>query len=200
MEWELYEKYKAQDDKALEFTERYAQKVRDAKESVAAAVVVYEDVLRKGFAGESVGTQKKKALGDIDKAKAALQVAEKEASQANEYAEQELQGRITVEDLWADWDNSIEPKVQKERVQPIIERAQKAILEYYRSIVAYYELNNEFNEIGSDLNSLARGRKGAQRYFYGVFQDADMPKIDEHIIEQIHRYQKLPVALQEKTN
>ncbi|MEM5659531.1 hypothetical protein AAHB50_28880 [Bacillus toyonensis] len=90
--WKLYEEYKEQDKKALELQERYIQKVKDAKEGVTSAVVAYEDILKKEFAGESVATQKKKALSDIDKARTAIQVAEEEAKQAHDYAAAELQG------------------------------------------------------------------------------------------------------------
>ncbi|XLP22306.1 hypothetical protein ACFMB7_28330 [Bacillus toyonensis] len=198
MEWKLYEDYKKQDEKALELTERYAQKVKDAKEGVTAAVLAYEDVLKKGFAGESVATQKKKTLSDIEKARTALQVAENEEKQANEYAEQELQGKITIDDLAADWFGNVDPMLQKERVQPIVERAQKAIGEYYRTVLEYHQLNDEFRGVLSELNALSRGRKGASPTFSDVFAYGEMPKMSDGELGYIHRNKELPDAYKEE--
>ncbi|PGY17209.1 hypothetical protein [Bacillus cereus] len=198
MEWKLYEDYKKQDEKALALTERYAQKVKEAKEGVTAATAAYEDILKKEFAGESVATQKKKALSDIDKAKAALEVAEKEEKQANEYAEQELQGKITIDDLAADWFGTIDPMLQKERVQPIVERAQKAIGEYYRTVLEYYQLNAEFGGLLSKLNELSRGRKGASPFFNDVFDYRELPKMSDDELGYIYRNKDLPEAYKEE--
>ncbi|MGM2415967.1 hypothetical protein ACS2MN_21300 [Bacillus cereus group sp. BceL062] len=198
LNWKLYEDYKEQDKKALELTERYAQKVKEAKEGVTAATAAYEDILKKEFAGESVATQKKKALSDIDKAKAALEVAEKEEKQANEYAEQELQGKITIDDLAADWFGTIDPMLQKERVQPIVERAQKAIGEYYRTVLEYYQLNAEFGGLLSKLNELSRGRKGASPFFNDVFDYRELPKMSDDELGYIYRNKDLPEAYKEE--
>ncbi|ACJ78570.1 MULTISPECIES: hypothetical protein [Bacillus cereus group] len=200
MEWKLYEDYKKQDEKALALTERYAQKVKDAKEGVTAAVVAYEDVLKKEFAGGSVATQKKKAQSDIDKARAALEFAEKEEKQANEYAEQELQGKITIDDLAADWFGTIDPMLQKERVQPIVERAQKAIGEYYRTVLEYYQLNDEFGGLLSKLNELSRGRKGASPFFNDVFDYRELPKMSDDELGYIYRNKELPEAYKKEEN
>lgn len=198
MKWKLYEDYKKQDEKALALTERYAQKVKEAKEGVTAATAAYEDILKKEFAGESVATQKKKALSDIGKAKGALEVAEKEEKQANEYAEQELQGKITIDDLAADWFGTIDPMLQKERVQPIVERAQKAIGEYYRTVLEYYQLNAEFGGLLSKLNELSRGRKGASPFFNDVFDYRELPKMSDDELGYIYRNKDLPEAYKEE--
>ncbi|OKA23406.1 hypothetical protein [Bacillus cereus] len=202
MEWKLYEEYKKQDEKALELTERYAQKVKDAKEGVTAAVVAYEDVLKKEFAGESVATQKKKALSDIDKARAALQVAEEEASQAVTYANEELQGNITRVDLSNDWHNNIEPAIRKERFEPIKERAYTALKEYYSALADFYKFGDEFSGLLSELQEIERnawrtGEKGMYTYT-DIASINDMPKpSDEHLM-QVYQTRDLPYAYKEE--
>ncbi|MEH7464362.1 hypothetical protein V7166_20535 [Bacillus thuringiensis] len=200
--WKLYEDYKAQDDKANELTERYAQKVKDAKEGVAAAVAAYEDILKKEFSGESVGTKKAKALSDIEKEKAALQTAEEESKQAYDYAAKELSENITLDDLANDWFGNINPMLQKERVQPIVERAHKAISEYYHSVLEYYQLNDEFRGLIGELNGLNRGRKGAAHHYGDVFLSNDMPKPSDADLMYIQRTRELPEEFHkvEKTN
>ncbi|HFU7057686.1 TPA: hypothetical protein ACGN81_004769 [Bacillus cereus] len=202
MEWKLYEEYKKQDEKALELTERYAQKVQEAKAGVTAAVVAYEDVLKKEFAGESVATQKKKALSDIDKARAALQVAEEEAKQANDYAEQELQGSIDSVALWHDWNENIEPAIRKERLEPIVGRAKTALKEYYSALADFYKLGDEFSGLLTELQELERsawrtGRKG-MRIYTDIAQLRDMPKPSDEDLAQVYQTRDLPYAYKEE--
>ncbi|PEB54190.1 hypothetical protein CON65_16560 [Bacillus pseudomycoides] len=202
LNWKLYEDYKEQDRKALELTERYAKKVKDAKEGVTAAVVAYEDVLKKEFAGESVATQKKKALSDIDKARTALQVAEEEAKQANEYAEQELQGTISRVELANDWNENIEPAIRKERLVPIVEKAHKGLKEYYSALADFYKLNDEFSGLLSELQEIERSawRAGEKRmYTYtDIAQLGDIPKPSDDDLMQVYRTRDLPDAYKEE--
>ncbi|PEF24962.1 hypothetical protein [Bacillus pseudomycoides] len=202
MEWKLYEEYKKQDEKALALTERYAQKVKDAKEGVAAAVLAYEDVLKKEFAGESVATQKKKAVSDIEKARAALQVAEEEAKQANDYAEQELQGSIDSIALWHDWNENIEPAIRKERLEPIVGRAKTALKEYYSALADFYKLGDEFSGLLTELQEIERsawrtGRKG-MRIYTDIAQLRDMPKPSDEDLAQVYQTRDLPDAFKEE--
>ncbi|HDR6270998.1 TPA: hypothetical protein QCU37_004596 [Bacillus cereus] len=200
--WELYEEYKKQDEKANELQERYAQKVKDAKEGVAAAVEVYEDILKKEFAGENVATQKKTALSNIDKARAALQVAEGEEKQAYDYAVEELSGSIGSIALWHDWNENIEPAIRKERLVPIVERAHKGLKEYYSALADFYKLNDEFSSLLSELQELDRsewraGRKGS-RVYTDIAQLRDMPKPSDEDLAQVYQTRDLPEAYKEE--
>ncbi|MEH6891316.1 hypothetical protein V7024_16735 [Bacillus sp. JJ864] len=202
MEWKLYEDYKIQGVKALEFVESYAQKVRDAKEGVTAAVAAYEDTLNREFSGESIGAKKAKALENIEKANAALEVAEKEASKAYDYAAKELQDEVTLDDLANDWFGNINPMLQKERVQPIVERAHNGLQEYYSALVDFYKLNDEFGGLIAELNQLGRGLKGAIPSFSDVFALRDMPKPSDTDLMYVQRTKELPEEFrkEEKTN
>ncbi|MGM2670762.1 hypothetical protein ACS2QR_22760 [Bacillus cereus group sp. Bce026] len=196
--WELYEEYKVQDRKANELVEQYAQKVKDAKEGVTATVVAYEDILKKEFAGESVATQKKKALSDIDKARTALQVAEEEARQAHGYATAELQGGIDSIALWHDWNENIEPAIRKERLEPIVGRAHTALKEYYSALADFYKLGDEFSGLISEVQEIERsawraGRKGMHTYT-DIVQLKDMPKPSDEDFIRVYQTRDLPDA------
>ncbi|MGQ0414400.1 hypothetical protein ACT4UL_00105 [Bacillus sp. HC-TM] len=99
MEWKLYDEFSVQNDKAHEFIAGYREKVQAAKEDVTAATLAYEDILKQEFAGKKVATQKKAALAEIEKAQAALRIAEDEYSKAKDYAMANLAGTITLDDL-----------------------------------------------------------------------------------------------------
>lgn len=204
--WELYEEYKKQDEKANELTERYAQKVKDAKEGVIAAIVAYEDILKKEFAGESVATQKKTALSNIDKARAALQVSEDEAKKAYDYAIEEISGSINSMHLVDDWLKNVEPAIHKERFDPIKERAHKALKEYYSALADFYKLNDEFSGLLSELNELERQRsigrlqRGERGTFtYGdIAQLKEMPMPSDEDLAQVYQTRDLPYAYKEE--
>lgn len=204
--WELYEDYKKQDEKANELQERYAQKVKDAKEGVTATTAAYEDILKKEFAGESVATQKKKALSDIDKARAALEVAEAEEKQAYDYAMEELQGRINSMHLVDDWCANIEPSIRKDRFDPIKERAHNALKVYYSALADFYKLNDEFSGLLSELNQLERNRSigRLQRGERGTYTYTDvaplreMPKPSDDDFMQVFKTRDLPYAYKEE--
>lgn len=202
MEWKLYEEYKKQDEKALELTERYAQKVKGAKEGVTAAVLAYEDVLKKEFAGESVATQKKKAVSDIEKARTALQVAEEEAKQANDYAAGELQGSIDSITLWHDWMDNFKPTIRKERLEPIVGRAHAALKEYYSALADFYKLGDEFRGLQSEAQKIEHGRQRAGGKMIYTFTDIaslnDMPQPSNEDLMQVHLTRDLPYAYKEE--
>lgn len=200
--WKLYEDYKEQDKKALELTERYAQKVKDAKEGVTAAVVAYEDVLKEEFAGESVATQKKKAISDIDKARAALQVAEEEVKQANDYAAEELQGSVDSISLHRDWMNNVQPTIRKERLEPIVGRAHTALKEYYSAVADFYKLGDEFSGLISELHNIESARRRAGGKMSYTFLDVatlrDMPKPSDEDLMRVYQTRDLPDAYKEE--
>lgn len=200
--WKLYEEYKEQDKKALELQERYGQKVKDAKEGVVAAVVAYEDVLKKEFAGESVATQKKTALSNIDKTRTDLQVAEEEASKAYDYAMGELLGSIDSIALWNDWNENIEPTIRKERLEPIVGRAHTALKEYYSALADFYKLGDEFSGLQSEVQEIERGRQRAGGKMMYVFTDIaslnDMPKPSDEDFMQVFQTRDLPYAYKEE--
>lgn len=200
--WELYEEYKKQDEKALELTEKYTTKVKNAKDEVTTSLDAYEDVLKKEFAGENVSTQKKKVLNDIEKAKTALQVAEEEAKQANEYANQELQGKINSINLVDDWLENIEPTIRKTRFEPIVKQAQTALKDYYSALVDFYKLNDEFSGLLSELNELerTRKRKRGDRGSY-VYTDiaplSELPKPTNEDLMYIQQTKSIPDEFKE---
>ncbi|MGG1163602.1 MULTISPECIES: hypothetical protein [Bacillus cereus group] len=111
-----------------------------------------------------------------------------------------MQGKITIDDLAADWFGKIDPMLQKERVQPIVERAQKAIGEYYRTVLEYYQLNDEFRGVLSELNALSRGRKGASPFFNDVFDYRELPKMSDDELGYIYRNKELPEAYKKEEN
>ncbi|HHP5664239.1 TPA: hypothetical protein ACSC6G_004576 [Bacillus paranthracis] len=200
--WELYEEYKKQDEKANELTERYAQKVKDAKEGVTAAVVAYEDILKKEFAGESVATQKKTALSNIDKARAALQVSEDEAKKAYDYAVEELSGSIDSIALWHDWMDNVQPAIRKELLEPIIGRAHTALKAYYSALADFYKLGDEFSGLISEVQEIERGRQRAGGKMMYTFLDVatlkDMPKPSDEDLAQVYQTRDLPYAYKEE--
>lgn len=175
MEWKLFKDYKEQEKKALEFTERYLQKIQDAKSNVANALAAYEDTLRKEFAGESVSSQKKKALSDIAKAEAAVKVAEEEYSKANDYASERM-GKITADDLTNDWNNNVVTTLRRERLAPIVKQAQEGLQAYYGAIQDFINLSNEYKGELEEIRQMNRGRKGAHSIPYPATNFNDLPK------------------------
>ncbi|MEH7463870.1 hypothetical protein V7166_17810 [Bacillus thuringiensis] len=203
MEWKLYESYKKQDEKANEFVENYAQKVRDVKEGVTAAVDAYEELLRKEFAGEAVSTKKAKALSDIDKARAALQVAEEEASKANDYAHEHLAGEITLDDLIDDWNGNVVPTLRRDRVAAIKQQSYEGLKLYYGAIQDLMCLNAECSLAQGDIKEKVRKHRSKDGYrsLHDVanFNDvADHPKDTDWIT--LLKYNKVPDLYRKEEN
>lgn len=170
MKWELYDKYKVQDKDAQEFKAKYQQKVQDAKESVTAAVEAYEAILQREFAGEAVATEKKKALENIAKSKAALKVVEEEASKAYTYASENLAGKISIQDLANDWYGNIRPSLRQERVAVIAQQAQDGLQAYYSAVQDLMRLNDEYAVVAGDV------LRRAGKVYIPVADFNDLPK------------------------
>ncbi|EEK48049.1 hypothetical protein ABE42_28720 [Bacillus thuringiensis] len=150
VEWKLHEEFKKQDKKALEFIAEYQQKVQAAKENVTAATVAYEAILQREFAGEEVAAEKQEALDNIDKGRAAVKVAEEEHSKANDYANEHLRGKITLEDLTADWNGNMRPSIRGNEFADIKQRAHEGLKAYYEAVQDLIALENACSAALSD--------------------------------------------------
>ncbi|MEK4839993.1 hypothetical protein [Bacillus sp. FSL L8-0152] len=190
--WELIQKWEVQADKANEMKARYAQKIEDAKAVVREATVKYEMILRQEFEGQDVAAEKEKALSDIEKAKAAVQVAEEEENKAFKYANEHLHGKITIHDLVKDFRSNVAPQIQKEELQPIIDRADKALFEYYEALAEFYQKRETVRHTVEWLNE--RGRKA--KPYAGSTQNPMnvryMPKPTNKVLKQVEDYRYVP--------
>lgn len=190
--WELIQKWEVQADKANEMKARYAQKIEDAKAVVREATVKYEMILRQEFEGLDVATEKEKALSDIEKAKAAVQVAEEEENKAFEYANEYLHGKITIHDLVKDFRSNVSPQIEKEELQPIIDRADKALLEYYEALAEFYEKKRTVQYTTDWLNERARKQKPRIGITLNPMNVRYMPKPTNEVLKQVEDFRYVP--------
>ncbi|PEQ52357.1 MULTISPECIES: hypothetical protein [Bacillus] len=193
MKWELYNKFRVQDKEANEFIATYQEKVQAAKEKVTVATKAYETILQREFSGEDVAAEKQKALDNIEKAQAAVKVAEGEHSKAHEYAIANLSGTITLDDLVDDWRNNVVPTVRREKVDPLRQKAQQGLADYYAAIQEILRIEDDHTWVREHLNEKLRKRKGATQILLGVTGIGDIP---EHPSDQdwynIVKYRQVP--------
>ncbi|EJR54312.1 MULTISPECIES: hypothetical protein [Bacillus] len=175
MEWKLYDEFAVQNDKANEFIAGYREKIKTAKEDVAAATKAYEAILQQEFAGEKVATQKKAALADIEKARAVLKVAEGEYSKANDYAMANLAGTITLDDLARDWRNNFVPTLRQEKVDPLRQKAEQGLKDYFAAVLEILRIESENQWAVEFMNERFRSRKGARPIMQNAAGIVDIP-------------------------
>ncbi|HEF1903750.1 hypothetical protein [Bacillus tropicus] len=175
MEWKLYDEFTVQNDKANEFIAGYREKVQTAKEAVTSATKAYEAILQKEFAGEKVATQKKAVLADIEKAQAALKVAEGEYSKANDYAMANLAGTITLDDLASDWRKNFVPTLRKEKVDPLRQKAEQGLKDYFAAVLEILRIESENKWAVEFMNERFRSRKGARPIMQNAAGIGDIP-------------------------
>ncbi|PEV40334.1 hypothetical protein [Bacillus thuringiensis] len=175
MEWKLYDEFTVQNDKAHEFIAGYREKVQSAKEEVTAATLAYEEILKQEFAGKKVAAQKKAALEAISKAQDALKVAEDEYTKANDYAAANLAGTITIDDLANDWRNNFVPTLRKKKVDPLRNKAEKALQDYFEAVVGILQIERENEWAINFMNERFRSRKGARPLMQNAAGIGDIP-------------------------
>lgn len=193
MKWELYDKFMVQDKRANEFTAAYQEKAQAAKEKVTAATKAYETILQREFSGDDVAVEKQKALDNIEKARAAVKIAEEEHSKAHTYAVANLAGTITLDDLADDWRNNVVPTVRREDVDPLRQKAQKGLADYYAAIQDILRIEDDHRRVREHLNEKFRKRAGDTRILLSVTGIGDIP---EHPSDQdwynIVKYGQVP--------
>ncbi|KIQ89865.1 hypothetical protein RW25_05450 [Bacillus sp. L_1B0_8] len=199
MKWDLYNKFRVQDKEANEFIATYQEKVQAAKEKVTVATKAYETTLQREFSGEDVSTEKQRALDNIEKAQAAVKVAEGEHSKAHEYAIANLSGTITLDDLVGDWRNNVVPTVRREKVDPLRQKAQQGLADYYDAIQEILRIEDDHMWVREHLNEKLRKRKGETHILLGVTGIGDIP---EHPSDQdwynIVKYRQVPARFKNK--
>ncbi|MEH7218757.1 hypothetical protein [Bacillus toyonensis] len=196
LRWELLDEFKAQDNKALEFQRKYKEKLEDEKKKAREAVENYEAILLKEFAGENVATAKKKVLVDIEKANEAVKVAEEERIKAVDYANKNLTGSITADDLHDDFIR-FRDEVREKVLQPILDRQRKALADYYQALADHYMLSDAYKDECETINQLTRKRKGSMRVSHRpteVYRDAILPKDAD--LEFVRISKEVPTHLQ----
>ncbi|QWH19213.1 hypothetical protein EXW62_19790 [Bacillus mycoides] len=158
--WKMIQEFDRQGEKAHEMQARYTQKVEDAKAVVREETVKYEMLLRKEFEGEDVAVEKEKALTDIEKAKAAVKVAEEESHKAYTYSNEYLHGKIRIHDLVNDFNQNIAPQIRKEDIYPLFVQAENALYDYYDALAKIYSIREEIRPTLDWLNDRSWAQKG----------------------------------------
>ncbi|MDA1836492.1 hypothetical protein PDJ96_07085 [Bacillus cereus group sp. BY17LC] len=193
MKWELYDEYTVQNDKAHKFIETYREKVQATKDGVTAATQAYEEILNQEFVGKKVDTKKKAALADIEKAKAALKVAESEYTKANDYAMTNLAGTITLDDLAADWQRNVVPTVRRDKVEPLRKKAEQGLKDYFEAVADILRLESENAWAVGFMNERFRSRKGARPLMQNVASFGDIPKPpNDSDWDKLLKYRQIP--------
>ncbi|WP_144660494.1 hypothetical protein [Bacillus tropicus] len=193
MKWELYDEYTVQNDKAQEFIGTYREKVQAAQDEVTAATLAYEEILKQEFEGKKVDAKKKAALANIEKAKAALKVAESEYTKANDYAMTNLAGTITLDDLAADWQRNVVPTVRRDKVEPLRKKAEQGLKDYFEAVADILRLESENAWAVGFMNERFRSRKGARPLMQNVASFGDIPKPpNDSDWDKLLKYRQIP--------
>ncbi|MEH6892245.1 hypothetical protein V7024_21770 [Bacillus sp. JJ864] len=193
MEWKLYDEFSVQNDKAHEFIAVYREKIQAAKEDVTAATLAYEEILNQEFVGKKVATQKKTALDNIDKARAAVKVAEDEYTKANDYAMTKLAGTITIDDLAHDWRTNFLPTVRKNKVDPLRKKAEQGLRDYFEAVAEILRVESENEWAVNFMNERFRSRKGARPLMQNAASIGDIPvPPNDNDWHKILKYKQIP--------
>ncbi|WP_020062788.1 hypothetical protein [Bacillus sp. 123MFChir2] len=193
MEWKLYDEFSVQHDKAHEFIAGYREKVQAAKNDVTAATQAYEEILNQEFVGKKVDAKKKAALADIEKAKAALKVAESEYTKANDYAMTNLAGTITLDDLARDWQTNFVPTVRKNKVDPLRKKAEQGLRDYFEAVEEILRVESENEWAVNFMNERFRSRKGARPLMQNAASIGDIPvPPNDNDWHKILKYKQIP--------
>ncbi|MEM5668440.1 hypothetical protein AAHB59_05035 [Bacillus cereus] len=133
--------------------------------------MAYEAILQREFAGEEVAAEKQEALDNIDKARAAVKVAEEEYSKANDYANEHLRGKITLEDLTADWNGNMCPSIRGNEFADIQQRAHEGLKAYYEAVQDLMDLENACKVALSDSGIGERLQRHRSRGGYSILHE-----------------------------
>ncbi|HDR6822621.1 TPA: hypothetical protein QCV77_006270 [Bacillus thuringiensis] len=190
--WELIQKWETQAEKAHEMNARYKQNVVDADAEVREATVKYEMLLRKEFEGGDVVTEKKKALEDIEKAKAALKVAEEESGKAYTYSSEHLHGNIMIRDLVNDFIRNVVPQIEKENIYPVYVQLEQALFNYYDALAKMYNIREEIRPTVEWLNEMQRAQPGPSSLVLNPAKSLYLPRPTNENLKKVEDYRRVP--------
>lgn len=205
-QWEFMEKFKKQDEKFQTMRDRYWQKERDAKEHVKNLRSQYEACIHRELKeGKDCTTEKDKLRTQIVDAEKAAELAEQERVQAYQYiADESMADRITVAHLATDYRENYIPAVRKERLDPILERMEKARLEYYNCVLDIQELKDDYHPLYSSFYEMVRGYFSSGKHgatpvpMQVVEQMGKFPLIIDSDLSSIQSSRKLPIEMPRK--
>ncbi|QIW18314.1 hypothetical protein [Bacillus thuringiensis] len=190
--WELLGKYETQGEAAHEMQKRYRQKVEAAKERVVEATVKYEVILQKEFSGESVVAEKKKALADIDVANAAVKIAKDELNKAYDYSNKYIRGKVTLKDLADDFRMNIAPQIREKEVQPIVDRAERALYAYYEALAEFHSKRAAIKQATDWFSERAIKQRPYPGALINPADSREFPRPTEQVLSQIERLHYVP--------
>lgn len=192
--WELIKKYSTQHKKAQEMQARYDQKVHEADAEIREATIKYEMLLRREFEGEDVAAAKQNALEDIEKAKAAYEVAQEESGKAYKYSREYLHGNTTIRDLVNDFNQNIAPQIKKEDVFPLYVQAENALYDYYDALAKIYTIAEEVRPTVDWLKDIQRGQKGPTSAVSNPAKNSSLylPRPTNDILQKVEDYRYVP--------
>lgn len=182
--------------KAKEIKVRYAEKVEDARQKVVDARTKYEVILQREFAGELVATEKKRAIADVEKTEAALQLAKEEEAKAIDYAHTHASGTITYSDLSLDFNKNVKGKIFDEYAKPLIEKAREALYDYYDALAQYSQLNTDVGQVTDYLSEMTRKSKGPHYVATNPIEFRKLPKPTDRVLVDVQRLKYVPVGFE----
>ncbi|MGN4445815.1 hypothetical protein ACTFOB_12970 [Bacillus cereus group sp. MYBK79-1] len=192
LKWDLLDDFHTQDEKANEIKARYAEKVEDARQKVVDARTKYEVTLQREFAGESVAIEKKKAIADVERAEAALRLAEEEQTKAINYARTYASGTITYSDLSRDFNKNLKGEIFDEYAKPLIEKAREALFNYYNALAQYSQLHEDVDRVTDYLREMTRNSKGAHCVALNPVDFRKLPKPTDQVLIDVQRLKCVP--------
>lgn len=192
LKWDLLVDFQKQDEKAKEIKARYAEKVEDARQKVVDARTKYEVILQREFAGDSVATEKKKAIADVEKAEAALQLAKEEEAKAIDYAHTYASGTITRNDLVLDFNQNVKGEIFDEYAKPLIEKARGALYDYYDALAQYSQLHEDVDRVTGYLREMTRNSKGTNYVALNPVDFRKLPKPTDQVLVDVQRLKYVP--------
>lgn len=192
LKWGLLDEFHTQDEEANEIKVRYAEKVKDARQKVVDARTKYEVILQREFAGESVAVEKKRVITDVEKAEAALQLAQEEETKAIEYARTYASGTITRNDLVLDFNQNVKDQIFDEYAKPLIEKAREALYDYYDALAQYSQLHEDVDRITDYLREMQRNSKGARYVPLNPVDFQKLPKPTDQVLIDVQRLKYVP--------
>lgn len=192
LKWDLLEDFHTQDEKANEIKARYVEKVEEARQKVVDARTKYEVILQREFAGGLVAAEKKKAIADVEKAEAALQLAKEEETKAIDYAHTYASGTITYSDLSLDFNKNVKGEIFDEYAKPLIEKAREALYNYYNALAQYSQLHEDVDRVTDYLREMTRKGKGAHYVALNPVDFRKLPKPTDQLLIDVQRLKRVP--------
>jgi hypothetical protein len=195
--WDLFDRYNEQQRKSGEAIARYYKRIAEAKENVVKARSEYEDLLRReALDGIDLTDEKAAARKALAEAQEAVEIAEKEAVEANRIIrEVNTDDRIDIPELIRDFNGSYRNAVRSNEMEPIVKRIEAARSEYLNALLDFYELKEEYRPLETEFNELChryyRNRAGVQLGRVGLLSHAQIKFITVKDIEKA-KLRKLP--------